>query len=76
MTRLNQSIIHSRLVRSKQHLRRDVFMTILINVQHEPYEVIMEFMLIRNLLVMTRLFRLLASYYDRNLFDGYECSWH
>ena len=36
MTRRNRSIMHSRLVRSKKQLRRDVFMTILINVQHEP----------------------------------------
>ena len=35
MTRLNQSIMHSRLVSSKQQLRRGIFMTILINVQHE-----------------------------------------
>ena len=60
-------------------------MTILINVQHEPsrcncnalcYEMILEFMPIQNFLVMIQLFRLLASYYDRNLFCGYECSWH
>ena len=36
MTRRNRSIMHSRLVCSKKQLRRDVFMTILINVQHEP----------------------------------------
>ena len=36
MTRRNRSTMHSRLVRSKKPLRRDVFMTILINVQHEP----------------------------------------
>ena len=36
MTRRNRSTMHSRLVRSKKQLRRDVFMTILINVQHEP----------------------------------------
>ena len=36
MTRRNRSIMHSRLVRSKKQLRRDVFMTILIDVQHEP----------------------------------------
>ena len=36
MTRRNRSLMHSRLVRSKKQLRRDVFMTILINVQHEP----------------------------------------
>ena len=36
MTRRNLSTMHSRLVRSKKQLRRDVFMTILINVQHEP----------------------------------------
>ena len=35
MARRNRSIIHSRLVRSKKQLRRDVFMTILIDVQHE-----------------------------------------
>ena len=28
--------MHSRLVHSQKQLRRDVFMTILINVQHEP----------------------------------------
>ena len=28
--------MHSRLVRSKKQLRQNVFMTILINVQHEP----------------------------------------
>ena len=57
MTRRNRSIMYSRLVRSKKQLLRDVFMTILINVQHEPqrcdalrYEVIMEFMPIQNLL--------------------------
>ena len=33
MTRRNLSTMHSRLVRSKKQLRRDVFMTILINVQ-------------------------------------------
>ena len=36
MTRLNRSTMHSRLVHSQKQLRRDVFMTILINVQHEP----------------------------------------
>ena len=36
MTRRNRSIMHSRLVRSKKQLRRDVFMTILTNAQHEP----------------------------------------
>ena len=36
MTRQNRLTMHSRLVRSKKPLRRDVFMTILINVQHEP----------------------------------------
>ena len=36
MTRRNGSIMHSRLVRSKKQLRRDVFMAILINVQHKP----------------------------------------
>ena len=36
MTRRNRSIMYSRLVRSKNKLLRDVFMTILINVQHEP----------------------------------------
>ena len=36
MTQRNRSIMHSRLVRSKKQLRRDVFMTILIYVQHEP----------------------------------------
>ena len=36
MTRRNRSIMYSRLVRSKKQLLRDVFMTILINVQHEP----------------------------------------
>ena len=48
---------------------RDVFMTILIIVLHEPsccnelcYEVIMKFMPVQNLLIMIRLFRLLASY--------------
>ena len=84
MTRLNRSIIHSRLVRSKKQLRRDIFITILINVQHESlrcntfvlYEVIMDFIPIQNLLFMIRRFRLLASYYDWKLFGGYECSWH
>ena len=36
MTRRNRSIMHSQLVCFKKQLRRDVFMTILINVQHEP----------------------------------------
>ena len=36
LTRRNRSIMYSRLVRSKKQLLRDVFMTILINVQHEP----------------------------------------
>ena len=36
MARRNRSIMHSRLVRSKKQLWRDVFMTILIDVQHEP----------------------------------------
>ena len=36
MTRRNRSTMHSRLVRSKKQLRRDIFITILINVQHEP----------------------------------------
>ena len=56
MTRRNRSIMHSRLVRSKKQLRWDVFMTILINAQHEPqrcnalrYELIMELMPIQNL---------------------------
>ena len=36
VTRRNRSIMYSRLVRSKKQLLRDVFMTLLINVQHEP----------------------------------------
>ena len=36
MTRRNRSIMYSLLVRSKTQLLRDVFMIILINVQHEP----------------------------------------
>ena len=58
-SRLNRSIMHSRLVRSKKQLRRDVFVTFVINIQYEG---------------MIRLFRLLASYYDRNL-AGIKFSW-
>ena len=36
MTRRNRSTMHSGLVHSQKQLRRDVFMTILINVPHEP----------------------------------------
>ena len=36
MTRRNRSTMRSRLVHSQKQLRRDVFMTNLINVQHEP----------------------------------------
>ena len=53
----------------KKIAARDVFLTILIIVLNEPsrcnelcYGVIMEFMRVQNLLVMIRLFRLLASY--------------
>ena len=84
MTRLNRSVMHSRLVRSKTAIAAVFFYDYFLKrVQHEPsrcnalcYEVIMEFMPIQNFLVIIRFFRLLASYYDRNLFGGYECSWH
>ena len=55
MTRRDRSTMHARLVRSKKQLWGDVFMIILINVQHERcnalrYEVSMEFMPIQNVL--------------------------